>query len=98
MAKSSPNLIRAWFKVYQRDDIYHYVEVVGGPGKTPDGYQTTINFLNPAPIIEVSHNDLDDPNMPIGTWDRYVAGEVISEDEYTQALNTALSHPEVKMI
>ena len=90
-----PNLQRAWFKVFQRDDIYHYVEVVGGPGKTSDGYQTIVNFLNPHPIIEVCHNDLNSQYMPISTWDRYEAGEPITEEEYTIAMNKALSHPNV---
>jgi len=31
-----------YFKRHQRDGIYHFIKVVGGPSKTRDGYQEVI--------------------------------------------------------
>jgi hypothetical protein len=32
----------AYFKRLQRDKIYHYYKVMGGPGKTKNGYQAAL--------------------------------------------------------
>lgn len=42
----------AFFKIQQRGDIFHYYKVFGGNGKTKDGYQEVINFLNDQPIMD----------------------------------------------
>lgn len=51
-----------YFKRHQRDDIYHFIKVVGGPGKTKNGYQEVINFLNYTPIVRVEKNYETDPS------------------------------------
>ena len=88
---------RAWFKQYQRDGIYHYIEVVGGRGKTKDGYQVVINFLNETPIIETRHNFVNDPSGLTGTWCRYEVSEPITEEEFQGAMDRALSNPNTKV-
>lgn len=88
---------RAWFKQLQRDDIYHYIEVVGGEGKTKDGYQLIVNFLNEVPQIETRHNFVYDPSGLTETWCRYEVAEPITEEEFTRAMNLALSNPEAKV-
>ncbi len=90
-----PPIQRTWFKHYQRDGIYHYVEVVGGPGKTKNGYQIVVNFLNDIPMLETWHNFKDDPSGLTGTWCRYEVSTPISEDEFQEALQRALDHPRV---
>lgn len=94
---SKKKIERAWFKQYQRDGLYHYIEVVGGPGKIKGGYQIVINFLNDVPRIDTLHNYINDPSGLTGTWCRYEVSEPISEEEFQLAMNSALSHPEVKV-
>jgi hypothetical protein len=81
-----------YFKRLQRDNIYHYYEVHGGEGKTRDGYQVVINFLNPAPIIYVEHNN---PSDLTGTWCQYEVGIPITKEEYMKAYQLAVGNPEV---
>ena len=94
---SKKKIERAWFKQYQRDGHYHYIEVVGGEGKTKHGYQVVINFLNSVPQIETRHNFIYDPSGLTGTWCRYEVSEEITEDEFQEAMDRALSHPEAKV-
>lgn len=74
---------------------YNYYKVFGGPGKTYNGYQEVVVFLNDKPIISVEHNDPFDPlntNKPfelIGTWDTYEVGIPISKAEYELAYKKA---------
>jgi hypothetical protein len=89
---NSPQL-KAWFKRYQRDGIYNFYEVVGGSGKTPNGYLTAIHFLSDPPRITVQHNFEHDRSGLTGTWCHYEASESITEAEYTEALNRALDCP-----
>lgn len=58
----------AYFKRRQCDNVFHYYKVYGGSGKTENGYQEVINFLNEIPIITIEHNDLK--NLT-GTWCTY---------------------------
>jgi hypothetical protein len=88
---------RAFFKQYQRNGLYHYIEVVGGEGKTKDGYQIVLNFLNDVPRIETRHNFVHDPSGLTGTWCRYEVSESITEDEYHEAMQRALSNPNTKV-
>lgn len=97
MAASKKITNRSWFKQYQRNNIYHYIEVMDGDGKTKDGYQVVINFLNSVPQIETRHNFVYDPSGLTGTWCRYEVSEPIAEEEFQAAMNRALSHPEVKV-
>ena len=76
----------AYFKRPQRDKIYHYYKVFGGPGKTKEGYQEVINFLNDTPIISIEHNNNKDLT---GTWCQYEVGEPINKEEYEEAYNLA---------
>lgn len=94
---SKNKIERAWFKQYQRDGLYHYIEVVGGPGKTKEGYQIVINFLNDVPWIDTLHNYISDPSGLTGTWCRYEVSESITEGEFQAAMNRAFSHPELKV-
>ncbi len=80
-----------YFKRHQRDGIYHYIKVVGGPGKTWDGYQEEINFLNEVPIIQLIQNYVCDPSGLTGTWCSFEVGEPISKAEYQQAYEMATS-------
>jgi hypothetical protein len=80
--------IVAYFKRPQRDGIYHYYKVYGGPGKTRDGYQEVINFLNEKPMLFIEHNYTADNGLT-GTWCTYEVGEPITEDEYQQAYERA---------
>lgn len=75
-----------YFKREQRKGIYHYYKVSGGPGRTKDGYQEVINFLNDIPIICIEINDLNDCT---GTWCTYEVGIPISKEEYQVAFNKA---------
>lgn len=79
----------AYFKRHQRDNIYHYYKVVGGPGKTKNGYQEILNFLNPEPMIILEHNYVSDPSGLTGTWCQYEVGEPITQQEYEQAYKLA---------
>jgi hypothetical protein len=79
----------AYFKRHQRDNIYHYYKVFGGPGKTRDGYQEVLNFLNPEPIIAMEHNYVSDPSGLTGTWCQYEVGLRISKQEYDAAYQLA---------
>lgn len=84
-----------YFKLHQRDGIYHFYKVFGGRGKTKNGYQEVINFLNDIPIISVRYNMLYDPKHPdkpwepLGTWDTYEVGIQITKDEYDLAFKKA---------
>jgi|GEM_PF-5394006 len=64
----------------------YYYKVSGGPGRTKDGYQEVINFLNDIPIICLEINDLNDCT---GTWCTYEVGIPISKEEYQEAFNKA---------
>ncbi|MES2062555.1 MAG: hypothetical protein V4456_11585 [Bacteroidota bacterium] len=85
----------AYFKREQRPGVFHFYKVYGGPGKTKDGYQEVINFLNEKPIISVEHNlpfDRNKPDEPFeltGTWCQYEVGVPISEAEYLEAYKKA---------
>ena len=74
-----------YFKRFQGDGIYHYFKVYGGPGKTRDGYQEVLNFLNDVPIISVERNYVTDPYGLTGTWCNFEVGEPITSEEYAQA-------------
>lgn len=76
----------AYFKVHQENNIYHYYKVVGGPGKTKNGFQEVINFLNDTPIISIEHNDI---SSLTGTWCQYEVGVRITKEEYEQAYTLA---------
>jgi hypothetical protein len=88
----------AYFKRHQRADIFHYYKVFGGSGKTKEGYQEVVNFLNDQPIISIEHNYPYDPNNPdkpfdlTGTWCTYEVGIPISEQEYLQAYQKAVAN------
>lgn len=86
---------RAWFKKHQRNGIYHYYEVYGGPGKTQDGYELVINFLNDVPIIETRHNYITDTSGLTGTWCKFETATPISEEEFRKAYNLALNHTDI---
>lgn len=91
--KTKPRIQKAWFKRHQENGIYHYFEVYDGDGKTRDGYQVVLNFLNDVPIIQVEHNYDIDPSGLTGTWCTYEVGIPISEDEYQEAYQKAVNHP-----
>ncbi|MEM6524684.1 MAG: hypothetical protein AAF693_12855 [Bacteroidota bacterium] len=80
-----------YFKRLQRDGIYHYIKVVGGSGRTQDGYQEVINFLNQTPIIHFQRNFEWDPFGLTGTWCNFEAGvaERITKEEYKEAYQKA---------
>jgi hypothetical protein len=86
-----------YFKRHQRDDIYHYYEVHGGPGKTKNGYQVVLNFLSDFPVISIEHNYIADPSGLTGTWCQYEVGEPISKEEYQAAYERAVNHPGIKV-
>ena len=86
-----------FFKRHQRDGVYHYFEVHGGPGKTKNGYKKVINFLNPYPIIHVEHNYVNDPSGLTGTWCEFEVGIPISKEEYNKAFEKAINHPDCKI-
>ena len=88
---------RAWFKQHQRNDTYHYIEVIGGTSKTKNGYQIVINFLNEAPRIDTLQNFVNDPSGLTGTWCRCEVSELIIEEKFQEAMNLALSHPKAKV-
>lgn len=79
----------AYFKRRQRSG-YHYYKVFGGPGKTPEGYQEVINFLNSQPMISIEHNYSADHGLT-GTWCTYEVGEPISRADYDAAYERATS-------
>lgn len=85
----------AYFKRHQRDNIYHYYKVFGGAGKTKEGYQEVLNFLNEKPIVAIEHNLPYDPSTPdkpfelTGTWCTYEVGIPIPEEEYIEAYKKA---------
>lgn len=85
----------AYFKREQEKGIFHYYKVYGGKGKTQNGFQEVINFLNGKPIISIEHNCPFDPNQPdvpfslTGTWDTYEAGTPITREEYELAYKLA---------
>ena len=88
----------AFFKRLQHDNVFHYYKVFGGPGKTVDGYQEVINFLNEKPIISIEHNLPFDKNKPeqhfeiTGTWCTYEVGMQITEQEYIEAFKKATTN------
>jgi hypothetical protein len=87
-----------YFKRPQRDGIYHFYEVYGGPGKTQKGKQIVINFLNEEPIIAVEHNYVHDLSGLTGTWCTFEVGIPISREEYLVAFNQAIDNPKTKII
>ena len=76
----------AYFKRHQENNIYHYFKVVGGPGKTKNGYQEVLNFLNDTPLISIEYNDLSQLTV---TWCQYEVGLPISREEYEAAFQLA---------
>lgn len=79
----------AYFKRRQKETTYHYYKVVGGSGKTKNGYQEVLNFLNDTPIVTIEHNYVCDPSGLTGTWCQYEVGEPISKEEYEEAYKLA---------
>ena len=75
----------AYFKRPQNED-FHYFKVFGGNGKTKNGYQEVINFLNEKPIISIEHNNTSELT---GTWCTYEVGIPISKAEYESAFKRA---------
>lgn len=75
----------AYFKRLQRDTIYHYYKVVGGPGKTKNGYQEVLSFLCNKPIIMLDHNHMTDPSGLTGTWCQFEVSDTIFKEEYEKA-------------
>ncbi|WP_420460088.1 hypothetical protein [Neolewinella sp.] len=91
MKKSRPSPPpKAWFRCHQRHGVYNFYEVIGGPGKTKDGYLTAIHFLSSPPQITVQHNYEHDRSGLTGTWCHYEASEEITEAAFTEALDRAL--------
>lgn len=94
----------AFFKRHQRGDIFTYYKVFGGEGKTVNGYQEVINFLNNEPMIYVEHNypfDRDHPERSFeltGTWCTYEVGIPITEEEYVTAYKRASSHGNFRVL
>ena len=86
---------KTWFKKHQRAGIFHYYEVYGGAGRTENGYQVVVNFLNDFPIICTEHNYQSDPYGISGTWLTYAEGIPIAEEEYKQAYQQAIAHPQL---
>lgn len=85
-------MVKAWFKKYQRNDIYNYYEVTGTdrPDRDYSAYQETISFLSEqGPTISIKHNS---PNDPTGTWCLWEVAEQITEAEYRAAYQRAISH------
>jgi len=82
----------AYFKRPQRPNIYHYFKVYGGPGKTKNGYQEVLNFLNQIPIISVEKNYVNDTSGLTGTWCTYEVGITITNEEYNQAFKNATAN------
>jgi hypothetical protein len=88
----------AFFKLHQHDNIFHYYKVFGGSGKTTNGYQEVINFLNEIPIISIEHNlpyNRNNPDQPFeltGTWCTYEVGIPITEQEYSEAFEKATAN------
>ena len=80
-----------YFKRYQRDGIFRYMKVFGGSGKTINGYQEVLNFLNENPIIHIEKNYECDPSGLTGTWCNWEASEKISKSEYDEAYQKATS-------
>ena len=78
-----------FFRRHQGDNIYRYTKVYGGPGKTKEGYQEVLNFLNPEPIISIERNYISDASGLTGTWCNYEVAEQISEQEYNEAFKRA---------
>jgi hypothetical protein len=74
----------AYFKRLQGDNIYNYYKVYGGPGKTRDGYQEVISFLDPKPTIYIDHNYTANDGLS-STWQTFEAGEPINQNEYEEA-------------
>jgi len=83
-----------FFKRRQKETIYHYYKVIGGPGRTRYGYQIVVNFLNEFPIISVEHNSLKELT---GTWCQFEVGEPILESEFEEAYQKAANHPNVEI-
>ena len=87
-----------YFKRLQRDGIYHFYEVHGGPSKTKNGKKIVVNFLNKEPIIAVEHNYVHDTAGLTGTWCTFEVGIPITKEEYLEAFNKAIDNPETKII
>ena len=94
--RSSPPS-KAWFKRYQRDGIYNFYEVVGGPGKPTGGYLIAVHLLSKPPSITVQHNFEHDRSGLTGTWCHYEASEEITEAEFREAFDQATGHPNVSV-
>lgn len=88
---------KADFKRHQKDNLYNFYEVHGGPGKTKEGYLVGVSFLNDYPIIFTEHNYVNDPSGLTGTWCQYEVGIPISKEEYQQAFEKAANHTQVKI-
>lgn len=78
-----------YFKRLQHYGLYHYYKVYGGRGKTKDGYQEVINFLNENPIIYVEKNYESDPSGIEGTWSTFETGEPITKEVWEEAYQIA---------
>ena len=82
---------RHWFKQHQRDGIYNYYEVFGGPRKARNGYEIVVDFLNDEPRIDVNYNYERDPCGIEGTWNRFTYATPITQEEYDVAYQRALA-------
>lgn len=86
-----------YFKRHQRDGIYNYYEVHGGPGRTINGKKIMLCFLNDVPLIAVEHNYVADTSGLTGTWCEFEVGVPISKEEYQTQYKKASEHPDVKI-
>lgn len=73
---------------------FHYYKVIGGSGKTENGYQIVINLLNKDPIISLKHNNTNDLT---GTWCLFEAGTPISAEEYTEVFKRVINNAVVNI-
>ena len=76
---------RAFYRRYQRDEIYNYYEVDGNS-------YTVVSFLHKPPIISCKN---DSPGDGTNTKDIRENGEEITESEYRAAYNWALNDENV---
>lgn len=76
----------AYFERLQEKNTNMYFKVAGGPGRTANGYQEIISFLNEDPIISVEHNNI---SLLVGTWCTYEVGKPITKEEYEKAYKIA---------
>ena len=78
----------AYFKVPQSYGMFLYYKVIGGTGKTVEGYMEEIDFLPKNPVISILHNNIFSEK---GTWTIYKTEIPISKDEYNSAFVEAMS-------